>query len=629
MEVSSVALDCRSNVAWFLRGGGDAGALLRAMDWKSHPLGQPSTWPSTVQATVAIILGSRQPMFLSWGLQHYTIYNDAYAEICGKRHPAAMGEPMSVTWYDIWDDVVGLVQRVHEGESIHMDDMEFVLHRNGYAEVAHFSFSYTPMRNEAGDILGVFCPCAETTQKIRLQHELEHERNLLAELFDHSPSFMAKLHGPDHVFEFINPSFVRLVGHRDMIGRSARDAFPEVASQGYFELLDCVRHKGEPVRVDTSPVMLQRTPNGPLEQRYIDFVFQPVRDLSRAVTGVLVEGVDVTDRVTSSLALQASEQFLRSVLGATPDCIKVLDLQGRLDFVSVGGRGILEMPKDFDIKGKSWTDLWADPEKSLVLKALDLAANGEPSGFQAYANTFAGNRRYWDVRVTPMLDANGRPERILAVSRDISYLKRIEEEREHLMHEVEHRLKNAFAMVQSVINQTLRKVTSIEEARDILSARIRALSDAQNILSRSITDNMSIQEVVEAALAPHRTGEGHFVISGPVCDISGKQGLGLSLALHELATNATKYGALSEGDGRVEINWTTDHAGDFIFDWRETGGPVVDQPQHRGFGTVLIEKIVASYFDGTASLEFLPEGVQFQLRGKIALLQDPDTPDPY
>lgn len=614
---------------WFLQGGGEAGALLRMIDWQSHPLGPPHAWPSVVQAATAIMLGSRQPMFMAWGPQHHTLYNDGYAEMCGKRHPAAMGEPLDVIWYEIWDVVSDLVRRVHEGESIHMDDIAFVMYRNGYPEEAHFSFSYTPMRNEESDVLGVFCACAETTQEVLLRRELEHERASLAQLFQESPSFIAKMTGPDHVFELVNPSFVQLVGHRELIGKSARQAFPEVASQGYLDTLDHVLRAGEVIRVDESPILLQRTTDGPPEERVVDFVYQPVRDATGAVTGIMVEGVDVTDRIRSTAALRKSEQFLRSVLQATPDCIKVLNLDGHLEYISDGGRLIMEIPRDHDVTGTSWSDLWADAKKPGIAKAIKLAGEGQPSGFQAYANTFAGNRRYWDVRVTPMLDASGQPERILAVSRDITYLKRIEEEREHLMHELAHRLKNAFSMVQSVINQTLRKAPTVEAAREILAGRIRALSDAQNILTRSITDNMDIREVVRTALAPHRTGEGRFLIDGPVVDINGKQGLGLSLALHELAANATKYGALSDGNGQVEISWSVSDADVFVFGWQEKHGPPVQAPQSSGFGTVLIENIVATYFDGTASLQFLPEGVVFRLTGKIAPSGDIESPDPY
>jgi PAS domain S-box-containing protein len=616
-------------IPWFLQGGGEAGALLRAIDWQSHPLGPPQAWPSIVQATAAIMLGSRQAMFMSWGPQHRTIYNDRYAELCGKRHSAAMGEPLAVIWYDIWDVIGDLVRRVYDGESIHMDDIEFVLYRNGYPEEAHFSFSYNPLRSETGEVLGVFCACAETTKEVFLKRELEHERALLSHLFQQSPSFIAKLSGPDHVFEFTNPAYDQLVGNRDLVGKAAREAVPEAAGQGFFEMLDNVLATGKPLRIDSAAITLHRTEGAPPEERFLDFVYQPVWNASGVVDGIFVEGVDVTDRIHAMEALRTGEQFLRSVLQATPDCVKVLDLEGRLEYVGDAGRLMMEIPADQDVTGTTWDDLWASVEKPKAAKAFRLAAKGEASAFQAFALTFAGNQRYWDVRLRPLFDAAGQPERILAVSRDITYLKQIEEEREHLMHELAHRLKNAFSMVQSVINQTLRKAPSVEAARTILAGRVRALSDAQNILTKSITDKMEIREVVDAALAPHRSGEGRFVIDGPVADINGKQGLGLSLALHELATNATKYGALSDSTGQVQITWSVDPGGAFSFNWLEKDGPPVHTPQTSGFGTVLIENIVATYFDGTASLQFLPEGVVFQLTGRITAPEDIDTPDPY
>ena len=104
-----------------------------------------------------------------------------------------------------------------------------------------------------------------------------------------------------------------------------------------------------------------------------------------------------------------------------------------------------------------------------------------------------------------------------------------------------------------------------------------------------------------AALLPHYAGEDRFVIGGPVITINGRQSLGLSLALHELATNATNYGALSGDVGRVTINWDIQPDGAFSFDWQESGGPHVTQPARSGFGSVLIEKIVATYFDGAAT----------------------------
>jgi two-component sensor histidine kinase len=149
------------------------------------------------------------------------------------------------------------------------------------------------------------------------------------------------------------------------------------------------------------------------------------------------------------------------------------------------GRQVMEIPQNTRIEGSFRPEFWTGTRNADAVKALELAKSGTPAVFQGFADTFAGTPKYWDVRVIPMLDSAGRPERILAVSRDITYLKRIEEEREHLMHELSHRPKNAFSMVQSVIARP-RIATTVQEGREILTGRVRALADAQDILGTHI-----------------------------------------------------------------------------------------------------------------------------------------------
>lgn len=183
-----------------------------------------------------------------------------------------------------------------------------------------------------------------------------------------------------------------------------------------------------------------------------------------------------------------------------------------------------------------------------------------------------------------------------------------------IVREMSHRMKNTLAMVQAIVSQTFRQVESIEEGRTAIAARLTALARAQDVLVRPDADEVDIRDVVESALGPHRTGEGRFAIEGPVVTLGAQQALGLSLGLHELATNAAKYGALSNADGRVSIVWSDRP---FRFEWRETDGPIVAPPSRTGFGSRLIERIVASYFDGKAQLSFDPAGVAFSLDGSV------------
>ncbi|MBX9596157.1 MAG: PAS domain-containing protein, partial [Roseomonas sp.] len=134
----------------FLSDGGALGALMRDHDWRATPLGTPEEWPEALKTVVSIMLGSRQPMFVAWGTDRLMLYNDGYAVLCGARHPAALGRPFRELWFDIMDDVGPILERAFAGEATHMDDIALLMTRHGYPEEAHFSFSYTPVRDEEG-----------------------------------------------------------------------------------------------------------------------------------------------------------------------------------------------------------------------------------------------------------------------------------------------------------------------------------------------------------------------------------------------------------------------------------------------------------------------------------------------
>ncbi|MBP0617781.1 GAF domain-containing protein [Jiella mangrovi] len=191
---------------------------------------------------------------------------------------------------------------------------------------------------------------------------------------------------------------------------------------------------------------------------------------------------------------------------------------------------------------------------------------------------------------------------------------RAEESQRLLNQELAHRMKNSLAMVQAIATQTLRQARTMEEGREAIGSRLSALANAQDILTRANYTGATILEIVDAALAPHQTDDARIEAEGPHIDLTAQQALGISLAIHELATNAAKYGALSNETGRVTISWEQP-GGIFRFRWIESNGPNVTLPERRGFGSRLIEKIVASYFDGKAQLDFDPAGIRFTLTG--------------
>jgi signal transduction histidine kinase/ActR/RegA family two-component response regulator len=177
----------------FLAGGGSVGALMRSHDWSASPLGPPESWPQSLRAVVALLLQSRFPMFVAWGPDLGFLYNDPYAEILGAKHPRALGRRFYDIWSEIWADISPLIDAALAGQATYREDLPLLMNRKGYDEQTWFTFSYSPVRDESGQVAGMFCACTETTQKVlalrglrELNETLERRVNdAVAEQLDH------------------------------------------------------------------------------------------------------------------------------------------------------------------------------------------------------------------------------------------------------------------------------------------------------------------------------------------------------------------------------------------------------------------------------------------------------------
>ena len=296
-----------SSVPVFLSGGGEVGALMRTHDWSTSPLGAPTQWPQSLRSVVGLILNSKFPMFVAWGPELGFLYNDPYAEILGGKHPSALGRPFEAIWQEIWTDIHPIVAEALDGQSSYHSNLPLTINRQGFDEEAWFTFSYSPVRDESGAVAGMYCAVSETTIDVLNQRHRLKENERLRMLFAQAPGVMAVLREPDHVFELANAAYLELVGNREVEGKDVRTALPELEGQGFFELLDRVYASGEPYKGQGVSVKLQRGP-GQLEERFIDFVYQPIKDASGKVTGIFVEGYDVTSAVSANNELRAANR---------------------------------------------------------------------------------------------------------------------------------------------------------------------------------------------------------------------------------------------------------------------------------------------------------------------------------
>jgi PAS domain S-box-containing protein len=291
--------------------GAGVGALIRARNWSDTVLGPIQNWSPALRHALGLLLEAPVPMMLFWGPEHIALYNDAYARAIGARHPASLGAKARDRWAHIWDEMgPPLEQTLMTGEPLSRRDQSMMTMRGGVPFEAYFDISFSAVREDDGRIGGVLAIVYETTERVRATRAATAERARLSQMFEQAPSFMAFLREPGHVIELANAGYQKLVDNRAIAGVPIGEALPEIAEQGFVALLDTVVESGEPYRGYAVPVTL-RHPDGTYGRYLLDFVYQPVFDEDGVVSGIFVEGIDVTDRVKAQEKLELSENALR------------------------------------------------------------------------------------------------------------------------------------------------------------------------------------------------------------------------------------------------------------------------------------------------------------------------------
>lgn len=210
--------------------------------------------------------------------------------------------------------------------------------------------------------------------------------------------------------------------------------------------------------------------------------------------------------VSDHTAEETDSGFLRSVLASSADCIKVLDLDANLVFMTEAGQRLMEISDFNAVRGCPWPDFWHDQSNVDAKAAVAAAKAGGVGHFQGHTPTFAGTPKWWDVQVTPIMGPDGRPAKLLSVSRDITRQKLAEERQDLLHQELAHRVKNTLAMVQAIASQTIRGDVTLEAARDAFTARIVALAKANDVLMQASWTEASLASLVASAVLIHGQG---------------------------------------------------------------------------------------------------------------------------
>ncbi|WP_323765692.1 HWE histidine kinase domain-containing protein [Marinovum sp.] len=634
------------------------GQLTRDHDWASSPLGTPDSWPHVLHVLIDLMLTSSQPMFIVWGPERTLLYNDAYREILAAKHPA-LGLPFDVVWEEIWErDLEPIVTQAYAGEALHMDDIPLMMRRKGYLEETHFSFSYTPVRGRDGIVQGFLCPCLEITEQVleerraQLRVELNEnfrtlrdplalsfeaaallarhlgvEQSAYAEI-DEAGAFALidkdwnsgsmpscagrhRLHdfGADFIADLKEGRSVVIADVREDPRTSTPEALEAFAQRGIRAFLN-IPH----IRDGRLVAVLAIHSDQPKHWHPADVAL--AEEVAQR-THAAVEGA------RAEMARRTSEQQLREARDALEMATQASSLGwATWDFTTGAatldacGRDIMGVG-DGEITITGWM-AHVHPEDRATLDAEVRDCIRENRSFDLEYRVIHPDDSLHHVHATGIVQTDAEGEPILGTGfvRDVTDRKRSEQHQNMLMAELDHRVKNILAVVQSIARQSLPRGQAIgPDAADRLVARISALAQSHSLLARSRWEGASFEVLVENAVAPYRgEDDSRIFVGGPGLRVTPKAAQTLTLALHELATNAAKYGALTRPEGRVTAEWHLSGEGDdrrLIFVWQEKGGPLIDSaPSRTGFGSVLIERILATDLGGDVTLDYARAGLK-------------------
>lgn len=390
---------------------------------------------------------------------------------------------------------------------------------------------------------------------------------------------------------------------------------PEILKEKWCGSLRLYRTDGTPLPLDACP-MAQTLKTG-VPVRGVEAVVERP-DGSRIVfvpyptplfddKGRLTGAVNLLMDVTEQKQLERSQAHMSAIVESSDDAIISKDLNGIIQSWNKGAERIFGYTAEETVGNPILMLIPQDRhnEEPEIIRRL---RNGERvDHFETVRRRKDGSLIDISLTISPIRDRKGRVVGASKVARDISDRKKIEETKDLLLHEIKHRVKNTLGTVQAIASQTFRKAPP--EERDAFGARLRAMAEAHDLLTNQDWGQIAVTDIVSRAIAPFDSRR--FTVRGDDAALTSTKGLLLAMAIHELGTNAVKYGALSNGDGRVGIEWKGS-ANSVTLRWRESGGPPVTPPTREGFGTKLIQRAMMGEH-GKAQLDYAADGVKASL----------------
>ncbi len=536
-----------------------------------------------------------------WGEDFVALYNDAYAPTIGDKHPRALGRPAKENWTELWSDLEPLLRSVlQDGSTISAKDRPFYIERHGYPETAYFDISYSPVRDGDGRALGVFCIVNETTERVRADQALRESEERFRGVISQSATGIVQCE-LDGRFVLVNGRFCEIVGYseNELLGMRMQDiTYPDDLREN-MRLFETMMATGESfeiekryVRKDSSLVWVANTVSG-------------LRDASGRIQRVSGVVIDINERKRA----QEVERRLAAIIASSDDAILSTDLNMVITSWNTGAERLYGQSAEEAI-GQSVMMLVPDDrseEEPAILAQIRAGHKVEP--YETKRRCKSGELVDVLLSVSPIFDAYGRIVGASKIAHDISAKKEAERLQTVLVGELNHRVKNVLATVMAIARQTLGRSDADKTSVETFEARLSSMARAHDLLIHGNWEQAELTAVIAQALSPYP--KDRFEVSGPAIKLAPRAVVSISLALHELATNAAKYGALSVPDGRVAITWLLETGKTDLLKlrWQESGGPTVKQPTHKGFGSRLIGSLLAAELNGDVHISYEPGGL--------------------
>lgn len=614
---------------------------LRTTDWSKTPLGPRQSWPASLKLIVDVMLASGFPMCVRWGPELVMIYNDGYRSILGERHPRAFALPFHEAWPEVQEQLRPLHQAMLDGTNgaYFAEDLLIRVQRRGRPEWedARFTLSYSPVPDETAEngIGGVLVTVVETSDRVRTEQALRASEERFARIFEQTGVGVIQCE-LDGRFLLANRRFCEIVG------RTADELLTlRVADITHPDNRDSDAALRRQLVVDGVPFFVEKRylrPDGSEVWVNVNVSLMESADGTRhQLIGV---AQDITERKLAEASLRHKEADLRLVLDSATDGVYCLDTDGVTTMCNAAFLRMLGIAREEDAIGRSLHDVihHSHPDGSPYPKEecpiYRTAREGVPAHvpyevfFRLDGTSFPVE--YW---VNP-IRRDGAHQGAVCTFIDITERRRAQEQQALLLRELNHRIKNLFAVTGGLIALSARSAATPKDYAVSLRGRLNALARAHDLIlpnppgeDSSTPEPARLDVLLQKILSPYTERannnlDGRRVrMDGPPVALGPQTVTTFALIIHELATNAAKYGSLSVETGMLHIAWTcTDER--LILTWRETGGPpIAGPPKSEGFGTLLSNNSVRVQMAGALTHDWNTAGLAVELSAPLERLK--------